>query len=186
MNAEPRTLQQAIVFFSDLDNRIAFIAARRWPNGVVTCPRCGAEGAEYVPDRRVWQCKEQHPNIEFSIKVGTIFEDSSISLEKWLVAVWMVANSRDPVSSRQIMRTVGVTEKSAWHMLSRIRRAMKDSTAGGVGIFDRESSQVRAQRIDQFQKRICSDVRFGRTNSIEPQYEQRIFTCGYASNGQLK
>jgi transposase-like protein len=149
-----------------LDNRIDFIAARRWPDGVVTCPRCGAEGAEYVPDRRVWQCKQQHPNVEFSIKVGTIFEDSAISLDKWLIAVWMVANSRDYVSSRQIMRTVGVTEKSALHMLRRISRVVKDRKVGGVDMFDREGSEVHAQLIEQFQKRICSDVRFGRPTSV--------------------
>ena len=126
MNTEPKTLQQATVYFSDPDNCVAFLVARRWPDGVVKCPLCGAEGAKYMPARRVWQCKTRHAGSQFSIKVGTIFEDSAISLDKWLMAMWMVANCRNGVSSHEIKRTVGVTQKSAWHMLHRIRLAMKE------------------------------------------------------------
>jgi transposase-like protein len=126
MNTEPKTLQQATVYFADPDNCVAFLVARRWPDGVVKCPICGTEGAKYMPARRVWQCKKRHPGSQFSIKVGTIFEDSAISLDKWLMAMWMVANCRNGVSSHEIKRTVGVTQKSAWHMLHRIRLAMKE------------------------------------------------------------
>jgi transposase-like protein len=133
MNTEPKTLQQATVYFSDLDNCVAFLVARRWPDGVVACPICGTEGAKYMPARRVWQCKKRHPGSQFSIKVGTIFEDSAISLDKWLMAMWMVANCRNGVSSHEIKRTVGVTQKSAWHMLHRIRLAMKDEPEFTMG-----------------------------------------------------
>src|ERR1700722_20063976 len=133
MNTEPKTLQQATVYFSDLDNCVAFLVARRWPDGVVACPICGTEGAKYMPARRVWQCKKRHPGSQFSIKVGTIFEDSAISLDKWLMAMWMVANCRNGVSSHEIKRTVGVTQKSAWHMLHRIRLAMKDEPERTMG-----------------------------------------------------
>jgi transposase-like protein len=126
MNTEPKTLQQATVYFADPDNCVAFLMARRWPDGVVKCPICGTEGAKYMPARRVWQCKKRHPGSQFSIKVGTIFEDSAVSLDKWLMAMWMVANCRNGVSSHEIKRTVGVTQKSAWHMLHRIRLAMKE------------------------------------------------------------
>jgi transposase-like protein len=135
MNLEPKTLQQATVYFNDPDNCVAFLVARRWPDGVVKCPLCGSEGAKYMPARRVWQCKKRHKGSQFSIKVGTIFEDSAITLDKWLMAMWMVANCRNGVSSHEIKRTVGVTQKSAWHMLHRIRLAMKedhgDLTLGG-------------------------------------------------------
>src|SRR5271170_1539782 len=135
MNTEPKTLQQATVYFSDPDNCVAFLMARRWPDGVVKCPLCGAEGAKYLPTRRVWQCKTRHAGSQFSIKVGTIFEDSAISLDKWLMAMWMVANCRNGISSHEIARTVGVTQKSAWHLLHRIRLAMREDhgelTMGG-------------------------------------------------------
>src|ERR1035438_4474903 len=133
MNTEPKTLQQATVYFSDPDNCVAFLMAHRWPDGVVKCPLCGAEGAKYLPARRVWQCKTRHPGSQFSIKVGTIFEDSAISLDKWLMAMWMVANCRNGISSHEIKRTVGVTQKSAWHLLHRIRLAMKDEPLHTMG-----------------------------------------------------
>ena len=133
MNTEPKTLQQATVYFANPDNCVAFLMARRWPDGVVKCPLCDAEGAKYLPARRVWQCKTRHPGSQFSIKVGTIFEDSAISLDKWLMAMWMVANCRNGVSSHEIKRSVGVTQKSAWHLLHRIRLAMKDEPMHPMG-----------------------------------------------------
>jgi transposase-like protein len=126
MNTEPKTLQQATVYFADPDNCISFLVSRRWPDGIVKCPLCGREGAKYIEGRRVWQCKTRHKGSQFSIKVGTIFEDSALPLDKWLMAMWMVANCRNGVSSHEIKRTVGVTQKSAWHMLHRIRLAMKE------------------------------------------------------------
>jgi transposase-like protein len=135
MNTEPKTLQQATVYFSDPDNCVSFLVSRRWPDGVVLCPTCGSEKVSYVHTRRVWQCKTRHPKAQFSIKVGTIFEDSAIALDKWLMAMWMVANCRNGISSHEIARTVGVTQKSAWHLLHRIRLAMKEDhgalTTGG-------------------------------------------------------
>jgi transposase-like protein len=133
MNTEPKTLQQATVYFSNPDNCVAFLMARRWPDGVVKCPICSTEGAKYMPARRVWQCKKRHKGSQFSIKVGTIFEDSALPLDKWLMAMWMVANCRNGISSHEIGRTVGVTQKSAWHMLHRIRLAMKDELANTMG-----------------------------------------------------
>lgn len=126
MNTEPKTLQQATVFFSDPDNCISFLVGRRWPDGVVKCPICSTEGAKYLPERRVWQCKKRHPRSQFSIKVGTVFEDSAVSLDKWLVAMWMVANCKNGVSSWEIHRSLGMTQKTAWFMLHRIRLALKD------------------------------------------------------------
>jgi transposase-like protein len=134
MGTEPKTLHQATVYFSDPDNCINFLVGQRWPDQVVKCPICGTEGAKYIlAPRRVWQCKIRHPRSQFSIKVGTIFEDSAITLDKWLMAMWMVANCKNGVSSWEIHRTLGVTQKTAWFMLHRIRLALKDDWAHKFG-----------------------------------------------------
>ncbi len=132
MVKEPKTLQDAILYFANADNCIAYLVDRRWPNGVV-CPTCGRMDAAYVPARRVWQCKTRHPRAQFSIKVGTIFEDSPISLEKWLLAMWMIANCKNGVSSWEVHRTIGVTQKTAWFMLHRIRLAMNSEASHKMG-----------------------------------------------------
>ena len=98
MASEPLTLQEAIIYFSNPDNCISYLAARRWKNGVV-CPTCGSKDVSFVASRRIWQCKTRHFKAQFSIKVGTIFEDSPISLDKWLLAMWMLANCKNGVSS---------------------------------------------------------------------------------------
>src|SRR5947207_2785325 len=126
---EPKTLQQAIVYFANPDNCVSYIVARRWPNGV-TCPTCGRQDVTAVPARRVWQCKSRHAKCQFSVKVGTIFEDSALGLDKWLMAMWMVANCKNGISSWEIHRSVGITQKCAWHMMHRIRLAMQES--GGM------------------------------------------------------
>ena len=127
---EPKTLQQAIVYFSNPDNCINYLVERRWPEGVI-CPNCGSDKVTFMPARRVWQCKARHPKAQFSVKVGTIFEDSAIGLDKWLCAMWMLANCKNGVSSHEIARTVGVTQKSAWFMLQRLRLALQDDDSGG-------------------------------------------------------
>src|SRR5580692_5333276 len=130
---EPKSLQEAIVFFSNPDNCIDYLALRRWPDGRVACPSCGSDKVKFSPNRRLWQCSSHHAKRQFSIKVGTIMEDSAITLDKWLMAMWMVANCRNGVSSHEIKRTIGVTQKSAWHMLHRIRLAMKDEPVSTMG-----------------------------------------------------
>lgn len=129
MASEPKTLQDAIVYFADPDNCVTYLVARRWPNGVV-CPACGSQDVSYVASRRVWQCKTRHPKAQFSIKVGTIFEDSPITLDKWLLAMWMLANCKNGVSSYEIHRATGISQKSSWFMLQRIRLAMQDRNGG--------------------------------------------------------
>ncbi|MFZ0879646.1 MAG: IS1595 family transposase, partial [Candidatus Acidiferrales bacterium] len=132
---KPKTLQQAIVHFSSPDNCLNWMVNLRWPNGVV-CPTCERKDANFLANQRKWQCKSVHDHRQFSVKVGTIFEDSPISLDKWLVAVWMIANCKNGVSSYEVARAIGVTQKSAWFMLHRIRLAMqRDSSVklGGKG-----------------------------------------------------
>src|SRR6266550_1388858 len=129
MEREPKSLQEAIIYFSNPDNCIDYIAIRRWPNGVV-CPGCGATKVSFNANRRTWKCGSHHPKREFSIKVGTIYEDSPIPLDKWLTATWMLTNCKNGVSSYEIARDVKVTQKSAWFMLQRIRLAMQDELFG--------------------------------------------------------
>ena len=130
MTPEPKSLQEAIIYFSNPDNCIDYIAIRRWPNGVV-CPVCAStKVSAFNPTRRTWKCGSHHPKREFSVKVGTIYEDSPIPLDKWLTATWMLTNCKNGVSSYEIARDVKVTQKSAWFMLQRIRLAMQDEFFG--------------------------------------------------------
>lgn len=121
---EPKTLQAAIKFYSDPDNCLAYLAQKRWPDGVVICPTCGGKQVHFLKTRRLWQCVNEHPKRQFSIKVGTVMEDSPIALEKWLMAMWMLSNCKNGISSYEIHRAIGVTQKSAWFMMHRIRLAM--------------------------------------------------------------
>jgi hypothetical protein len=124
MDTKPKTLQQAMLHFASADNCQKFMIERRWPNGV-ECPTCGRKDVRYISTRRMWECKDKHPKRQFSVKIGTIFEDSPIKLDKWLIAIWMIANCKNGISSYEIGRALGVTQKSAWFMLHRIRLAMQ-------------------------------------------------------------
>jgi len=117
---QPTSLVEAIRYFSDIDVCTAYVAERRWPNGPV-CPRCGCMEYSYLTTRRLWKCKGCKK--QYSIKLGTIFEDSPLGLDKWLPAMWLVANSKNGISSHELGRALGVTQKSAWFMLQRIREA---------------------------------------------------------------
>src|ERR671937_1736121 len=118
----PGTLLEAIRYFSDLDLCTDYVAKLRWPNGPV-CPKCGGREHSYLTTRRLWKCKACKK--QFSVKVGTIFEDSPLGLDKWLPAVWLAANSKNGISSHELGRSLGITQKSAWFMLHRIRLAMQ-------------------------------------------------------------
>jgi transposase-like protein len=133
MAQEPKTLQQAIIYFADLDNCIAYLVERRWPDGIVKCPACGRADVSYVAKRRVWQCKSRHSKAQFSIKVGTIFEESPIGLDKWLMAMWMLTNCKNGISSWELHRSLGVGQKAAWFMLHRIRMALGMTPEGKMG-----------------------------------------------------
>src|SRR5713101_1906399 len=118
----PTNLLEAVRYFSDLDLATDYVARLRWPNGPV-CPRCGGLEHSYVTTRRLWKCKACKR--QFSVKLGTIFEDSALGLDKWLPAVWLIANSKNGISSHELGRALGTTQKSAWFMLHRIRLAMQ-------------------------------------------------------------
>lgn len=126
--ADTATLRDAIVHFSSFANCKEFMVALRWPNGKVNCPTCGAEKVTWLEKRHMWKCYAGHPSPNFSLKTGTIFEESPIALEKWLPAVWMLLNCKNGISSWELHRAIGVTQKTAWFMLHRIRCAMEDKT----------------------------------------------------------
>lgn len=118
----PSTLQEAIRYFADESLCLQFVAQLRWPEGP-TCPRCTSQEVRFLATRRVWECKGCRK--QFSVKVGTIFEDSPIKLDKWLCAIWMIVNAKNGVSSYEIGRSLGVTQKTAWFMMHRIRLALQ-------------------------------------------------------------
>src|SRR5437016_787404 len=123
----PKTLAEAIRHYSDPDVCLTTMVEARWPNGV-TCPTCGHASPHFLPSRRLWECRNKHPRRQFSAKVGTIFEDSPLPLTTWLPAVWLIANAKNGISSHEVGRALGVTQKTAWFMLHRIRLAMKTGT----------------------------------------------------------
>lgn len=130
--ADPETLQQAIEYFSDADRCHDYMVRQRWPEGV-RCPTCGSVNVGFIATRRVFECRNkenQHPKKQFTAKKGTIFEDSPIPLKSWLLATWMLVNCKNGVSSYEISRAIGVTQKATWHMLHRIRLAMQSTTGG--------------------------------------------------------
>src|SRR5688572_3243080 len=115
----PRTLQEAIIYFSDFDRCRQFLMDLRWPNGQVTCPECGSKRVIYLANARVWKCYEKHLKPKFSLKTGTIFEDSPLGLDKWLAALWLLVNCKNGMSSCEVARDIGITQKSAWFMMHR-------------------------------------------------------------------
>lgn len=129
MNNEPRTLIEAIRYFSDEDTCLNFMIQLRWSAGVI-CPTCGSREVSFLSTRRIWKCKNKHDRQQFSIKVGTVFEDSPISLTKWLPAMWLIAGCKNGISSYEVARGLTVTQKTAWFMLHRIRMAMHGQEDG--------------------------------------------------------
>jgi transposase-like protein len=133
----PKTLQEAIKFFSGTETCTTFMAQLRWPDGV-TCPHCQGKAVSYLSTRHKWKCMNKECHKQFSVKVGTIMEDSPIGLDKWLAAIWLIANAKNGISSYEIHRALGITQKSAWFLLHRIRLAMQ------TGTFEKLSGQVEA------------------------------------------
>ncbi|MES2180056.1 MAG: IS1595 family transposase [Gemmatimonadota bacterium] len=150
-HAAPNTLTEAICYFSDPDVSFAFVVQMRWPNGV-TCPRCDADKPSLIRSRRIWECRGCHK--QFSVKVGTIFEDSPLGLDKWLPAVWLLANAKNGISSYELARALGVTQKTAWFMLSRIRLGMQaQSQTKMSGTVEADETYIGGKRGNMHPKR---------------------------------
>ena len=127
----PNTLQEAIVYFSDPERTFEYAKRLRWQNGKVTCPRCESTEHSFISTRKLWYCKGCKK--QFTVKVGTIFEDSALGMDKWMIAAWMIANCKNGISSYEIARALGITQKSAWFMLQRIRLAMHNKDVVKLG-----------------------------------------------------
>ena len=154
----PNTLLEAVRYFSDLDVATEFVAKMRWPDGPV-CPRCEGREYSYITTRRLWKCKSCKK--QYSVKLGSIFEDSALGLDKWLPAVWLIANSKNGISSHELGRALGTTQKSAWFMLHRIRLAMQsgsfDMLSGTVEVDEtfiggKARNMHKADRVRKFGK----------------------------------
>lgn len=153
----PQTLVAAIRHFADPQVSFDFMKALRWGSGPVCCPRCGGDKTTFISTRRTWECKGTHAQRQFSVKTGTIFEDSPLPLDKWLATIWLIANAKNGISSYEVHRAIHVTQKTAWFMLHRVRLAMQTGTfeklkgtvevdetyIGGRGRFMHESRKKR-------------------------------------------
>jgi transposase-like protein len=128
----PKTLTEAVVYFANPDTSLNYMVAIRWPRGVA-CPHCGSTAVHFLANQRRWKCSANHPKRQFSAKVGTIFEDSPLPLEKWLVVVWLEVNAKNSISSYEVARALGITQKSAWFMLHRVRFALKQGSFEKMG-----------------------------------------------------
>ena len=138
MNEEfPKTLIEAVRHFADPQVAFDFMVKLRWPDKV-KCPRCQCEDVSFIATRKIWKCKRCKEKSQFSVRVGTIFEDSALPLDKWLAAIWMIANDKNGVSSYEVHRAIGVTQKTAWFMLQRIRLAMQ------TGTFEKLAGEIEA------------------------------------------
>jgi transposase-like protein len=162
MEPELKTLKDAIEYFSNPANCREYLVPRRWPDGV-SCPRCGSKHVTFLEKYNRWQCSARHANRQFTAKTGTIFEDSPLGLDKWLMAMWQVVNCKNGVSSYEVHRAIGVTQKTAWFMDHRIRHALSlgtisklsgeveaDETFVGGKISNmHKSRKVRLQKVSQ-------------------------------------
>ena len=153
MSTEPQTLVEAIRYFADPEVTHATMVELRWPLGV-HCPTCGRVDVRFIATRRMWECKEKHPKKQFSSKIGTVFEDSPLSLDKWFVAIWMIANCKNGVSSYEVHRALGVTQKTSWFMLHRIRLAMQTgSFIKSGGEFEADETFVGGKHTNMHKSR---------------------------------
>ena len=129
----PTTLQAAIVYFGNPENALNAAIKLRWNGAPISCPTCGSTQVHFISTRRIWRCNEVHPQRQFSVKVGTIMEDSPIGLDKWLTAIWLLSSAKNGISSCELARSIGVTQKTAWFLLHRIRLIMQAKDGGKLG-----------------------------------------------------
>jgi transposase-like protein len=154
----PETLHEAIKYFADGDRAFEYMKSVRWPNGKVSCPRCGCDEVSFISTRKLWTCSKCKTKKQFTIRVGTILEDSAISFDKWICAFWLIANAKNGVSSYEIGRALGVTQKTGWFMLQRIRLAMQNGTIEKLkGEVEADETyiggKVRNMHVDRKRKR---------------------------------
>jgi transposase-like protein len=182
----PVTLMQAVRYFADADRALAFMVAVRWPDGNVECPTCGSKEVTFLSTRRVWKCSQVHARQQFSIKIGTVLEDSPLGLDKWLPAIWLIVNCKNGISSHELARDLKVTQKSAWFMLHRIRLAMQAKTfnkLGGRGkIVEADETWIGAKARMMNNKQRAKSKRF--ENASGPYaYDGKTIVAGVLERG---
>jgi hypothetical protein len=121
---DPQSIDDAVSLFSDPDYCLRYLIYRRWPDGEVSCPQCGTRNVGWLAGRRMWECRNRHHQAQFSVRSGTFMQDSRISLGQWLTALWLIAASNHAISSYEIARRIGITQKSAWLMIKRIDKVL--------------------------------------------------------------
>jgi transposase-like protein len=165
----PQTLHEAIKYFADDKNAFGFLKSIRWPDGKVKCPCCGSENVSFLSTRKIWKCKTKHEKQQFSVKVGTVLEDSPIALDKWLCAFWLIANCKNGISSYELAKDIGITQKSAWFMLHRIRLAMQDGS------------------IEKFSGRVEVDETFigGKARNMRAEKRAKLLQKGRGAIGKV-
>jgi hypothetical protein len=173
---EPNTLQDAMLFFQSPDNCREYLIAHRWPDGV-TCPRCGGKSVLFQAKYNRWQCGSKHDLRQFTSKTGTIFEDSPLGLDKWLLAMWQVVNCKNGVSSYEVHRAIGVTQKTAWFMDHRIRVAL------GMATPDKFSGHVEAD--ESFIGGKARNMHAGKRAAVSPALaEDKTAVMGILERGK--
>jgi transposase-like protein len=170
------TLRDAILYFSDPVRCREYMVENRWPNGV-ECPRCGSQDVLFLEKYNRWHCREKHSAPQFTLKTGTVMEDSPIRLEKWLPAFWLLANCKNGISSYELHRALGVTQKSAWFMLHRIRLAMGMDTAEKMGGPDRGPVEVDETYVGAIPNRMHASRRLKLQQAIT-QREHKVPVMG--------
>src|ERR1035441_6076579 len=171
---EPTTLQEAIIFFASPANCRNYLVAQRWPNGVA-CPKCGSKNVVFLEAYNRWKCREKHDSPQFTLKTGTIMEDSPIGLDKWLMAMWQVVNSKNGISSCEVHRAIGITQKSAWFLDHRIRFAL------GLAPGNKLSGQVEAD--ENFHRRKGAEHAQGQAGREDYRYGRQGQSGGYGNLG---
>lgn len=155
---QPKTLVEAIRLYSNPNVAQAYMVSKRWPDGV-TCPQCGSKEVYYLANQRRWKCKNKHPKQQFTVKTGTVMEESPLSLDKWLIATWMIVNAKNGISSYEIARGLGITQKSAWFLDHRIRLALKDGFGKKLsGTVEADEAQIGG-RVGNFKKSKLVELR---------------------------
>ncbi len=157
---EPKSLQEAILHFADFENCKAFMIGLRWPDGVVKCPRCSSEKVFWIEKERVWKCYGKHDHAKFSLKTGTVMEDSAIGIDKWLAGLWLVVNCKNGISSCEMAKDLAITQKSAWFLNHRIRYALHEGSfdkllSGEVEVDETFiGGKARNMHVDKRERRI--------------------------------